>query len=144
MSGFFQVSMPTAHTCTTWQVIAACAMSKSLTTAKLLNATNARSKSTVNSSQRRQTRRSTWHTILRWIELTVWRIDWFPMKSRTAMTEEDRNDIGPKWQDRNGHTTYKQYSVRLCSYWKMTTMISKAPSYYPKCVPSRTEQYDGE
>ena len=32
------------HTCTTWQVIAACAMSKSLTTAKLLNATNARSK----------------------------------------------------------------------------------------------------
>ena len=30
---FFQVSTPTAHTCTTWQVIAACAMSKSLTTA---------------------------------------------------------------------------------------------------------------
>jgi len=39
-------------------------------TAKLLNATNARSTSTVNSSQRRQTRRSSRHTILRCDELT--------------------------------------------------------------------------
>jgi len=60
-----------AHLCTTWQVIAACAILKSLTTAKLLNVTNATSKSTVNSSQRRQTRRSTRHTILRCDELTV-------------------------------------------------------------------------
>ena len=69
-----------AHTCTTWQVIAACAISKSPTTAKLLNATSARSKSTFNSSQRRQTRRLTRHTILRCDELTVWRVDWFPLK----------------------------------------------------------------
>jgi len=47
------------------------AISKSLTTAKLLNVTNAMSKRTVNSSQRRQTRRSTRHTILRCDELTV-------------------------------------------------------------------------
>ena len=53
-------------------------MLKSLTTAKLLNASNARSKSTVNSSQHRQTRRSTRHTFLRCDELTVWRVDWFP------------------------------------------------------------------
>ena len=66
-----------AHTCTTWQVIAACAMSKSLTTAKLLNATNAGSRSTVNLSQHRQTRWSTRHTILWCDELTVWRVDWF-------------------------------------------------------------------
>ena len=44
-----------AHTWTTWQVIAACAILKSPTTAKLLSATNAMSKSTVNSSQRLQT-----------------------------------------------------------------------------------------
>jgi len=79
------------HTCPTWQVIAAraisrckfffsytVAISKSPTTAKLLNATNARSRSTVNSSQRRQTRRSTRHTILRCDELTVWRVDLLP------------------------------------------------------------------
>ena len=47
-----------------------CAISKSPTTAKLLNATNARSNNAVNSSQRRQTRRSTRHTILRCDELT--------------------------------------------------------------------------
>jgi len=62
------------------KLIAACAISKSLTTAKLLNATKARWKSTVNSSQRRQTQRSTRHTILRCDELTVWRVDWFPCK----------------------------------------------------------------
>ena len=59
-----------AHSCPTWQVIAACAVLKSPTTAKLLNATSARSKSTFNSSQRRQTRRLTRHTILRCDELT--------------------------------------------------------------------------
>jgi len=58
-------------TCSTWQVIAACAISKSLMTAKLLNVMNARSKSTVNSSQHCQTRRSTCHTILQYDELTV-------------------------------------------------------------------------
>jgi len=47
-----------------------CAILKSPTTAKILNATNARLKSTVNSSQRRETRRSTRHTILRCDELT--------------------------------------------------------------------------
>ena len=47
-----------------------CAISKSPTTAKILNATNAKLKSTVNSSQRRETRRSTRHTILRCDELT--------------------------------------------------------------------------
>jgi len=72
-------------TCTTWQVIAACAILKSPTTAKLLNASNARSKSTVNSSQRRQTRRSTRHTILRCDELTVWRVDWFPLCNRPTV-----------------------------------------------------------
>jgi len=36
-----------ARTCTKWQVIAACAILKSPTTAKLLNAMNAKSKSTV-------------------------------------------------------------------------------------------------
>jgi len=65
-------------TCSTWQVIAACAISKSLMTAKLLNVMNARSKSTVNSSQHCQTRRSTCHTILQYDELTVWPVDWFP------------------------------------------------------------------
>jgi len=60
-----------AHTYTTSQVIAACAISKSPTTVKLLNAMNARSKRTVNSSQRHQTRRSTRHTILRC------GVDWF-------------------------------------------------------------------
>jgi len=35
-------------------------------------------KSTVNSLQRRQTRRSTRHTILWCDELTVWQVDWFP------------------------------------------------------------------
>jgi len=54
------------------------AISKSPTTAKLLNGMNARSKRTVNSSQHRETRRSTRHTILRRDELTVWRVDWFP------------------------------------------------------------------
>jgi len=34
----------------------------------------------VNSSQRRQTGRSTSHTILRCNELTVWRDDWFPLR----------------------------------------------------------------
>ena len=62
------------------KLIAACAISKSVTTAKLLNATKARWKSTVNSSQRRQTQRSTRHTILQCDELTVWRVDWFPCK----------------------------------------------------------------
>ena len=47
-----------------------CVISKPLMTAKFLNATNARSKSTVNSSQHRQTRRSTRQTILRCDELT--------------------------------------------------------------------------
>jgi len=47
------------------------AISKSLTTAKLLNGTNARSKRTVNSSQHHQTLRSTRHTILRCDDLTV-------------------------------------------------------------------------
>jgi len=55
-----------------------CATSKSPTTANLLSATNARSKCTVNSSQCRQTRRSTRHTIWRCDELTLWRVDWFP------------------------------------------------------------------
>ena len=41
----------------------------------------ARSKSTVNSSQRRHTRRSTRHAILRCDELTMWRVDWFPCGS---------------------------------------------------------------
>ena len=59
-----------AHTCTTWQYIAACASSKSLTTAKLLNETSTRSKSTVNSSQRCQTRQSTHLAILQCDELT--------------------------------------------------------------------------
>jgi len=58
-------------TCTIWQVIAACAILKTPMTAKLLNVTNARSKSTVNSSQRHQTQRSTRHTILQCDELTV-------------------------------------------------------------------------
>jgi len=53
-----------------------CAISKSLTTAKLLNATNARSKYAVNSSQRHQTRWSTRHTILRCDELTGSRWRW--------------------------------------------------------------------
>ena len=44
-----------AHSCTTWQVIVACAVLQSPTTAKLFNVTNARSNSTVNSSQRRPT-----------------------------------------------------------------------------------------
>jgi len=44
--------------------------STSATSAKLLNATNARSKSTVTSSQRRQTRQSTRQTILCCDELT--------------------------------------------------------------------------
>jgi len=52
------------------------AISKSLTTAKLLNATNARSKRTVISSQHRQARRSTRHTILRCDELTGSRIEY--------------------------------------------------------------------
>jgi len=52
------------------KLIAACAISKSLTTAKLLNATKARWNSTVNSSQRRQTQQSTRHMILRCGELT--------------------------------------------------------------------------
>ena len=34
----------------------------------------------VNSSQRRETRRSTRHTILQCDELTVWQVDWFPTK----------------------------------------------------------------
>ena len=38
-------------------------------------------KSTVNSSRRRETRRSTRHTILRCGELTVWRVDWFPLST---------------------------------------------------------------
>ena len=54
-----------------------CVISKSRMTAKLLNVTNAGSKSTVNLSQRRQTRQSTHHTILQCDELTVWRVDWF-------------------------------------------------------------------
>ena len=37
-------------------------------------------KSTVNSSQCRETWRSTRHTILRCDELTVWRVDWFPAR----------------------------------------------------------------
>ena len=48
-----------------------CVILKSPMTVKLLNATNARSKSTVNSSQRLQTRQSTRHTILRCDELTM-------------------------------------------------------------------------
>jgi len=56
-----------------------CVISKSPMTAKLLNAMNSRSKSTVNSSQCRQTQRSTRHTILRCDELTVWQVDWFPI-----------------------------------------------------------------
>jgi len=52
------------------KLIAACAISKSPATAKLLSAKNTRLKSTVNSSQRRQTRWSTRHTILRCDELT--------------------------------------------------------------------------
>jgi len=60
----------TLHTRTTWQVIAACAISKSPTTAKLLSVTSARSKSTVNSSQCRQIQWSTRHTILGCGELT--------------------------------------------------------------------------
>jgi len=47
------------------------AISKSPTTAKLLNGTNVRSKRTVNLSQHRETRRSTRHTILRCDELTM-------------------------------------------------------------------------
>ena len=46
-------------------------------TAKLLNATNVRSKSMVSLSQRCQTRRSTRHTILWCDELSVWWVDWF-------------------------------------------------------------------
>jgi len=48
-------------------ITAACAISKSPTMAKLLNA---RSKGRVNSSQRRPTRRLTRHTILQCDELT--------------------------------------------------------------------------
>jgi len=58
-----------------------CVILKSPMTMKLLNATNARSKSMVNSSQRLQTwqtRQSTRHTILRCDEVTMWRVDWFP------------------------------------------------------------------
>ena len=43
-------------------------------------------KSTVNSSQRRETRPSTRHTILRCEELTVWRVDWFPRHHRTTLS----------------------------------------------------------
>ena len=57
-------------------------ISKSPTMAKLLNAMSARSKSTVNSSQCHQTWRSTRHTILQCDKLTMWRVDWFPLKNR--------------------------------------------------------------
>jgi len=57
-------------------------ISKSPTMAKLLNAMSARSKSTVNSSQCHQTWRSTRHTILQCDKLTMWRVDWFPLKKR--------------------------------------------------------------
>jgi len=70
-----------AHTCTTWQVncsVCNIEVTKSLATAKLLRAKNARSKSTVNLSQRRQTRWSTRHT--------VWRVDWFPQRAVQSTT----------------------------------------------------------
>ena len=79
-----------AHTCTTWQVIGACVISKSPTTAKLLNATNARSKSMVTSSQRCQKRQSSCHTILQCDKLTMWRVDWFPTDT------SDRRHFWPK------------------------------------------------
>jgi len=44
-------------------------------------------KSTVNSLQRRETRRSTRHTILRCDELTVWRVDWFPYGRTDQLTD---------------------------------------------------------
>jgi len=94
------------HTCTTWQVIAACAILKLPITAKLLNATNAGSKSTVNSSQRYQTRRSTRHTILRCDKLTVWRVDW---------TTVNRN------QERVCTSFYTNYSWETSvDYWPVT------------------------
>ena len=47
-------------------------------------------KSTVNSSQRRETRRSTRYTILRCDELTVWWVDWFPHFRVVINTESYR------------------------------------------------------
>jgi len=69
-----------------------CAISKSLTTAKLLNATNAKSKSMVNSSQCLQTRRSA-HMVLRCDELTVWRVDWLPLQSIQRVSPASPNDF---------------------------------------------------
>ena len=71
-----------------------CVISKSPMMVKLLNATNARSKSTVNSSQRLQTGQSTHHTILRCDELTVCRVDWFPMHVGNPMCRHKVVDVG--------------------------------------------------
>jgi len=90
------------------------ATSKSPTMAKLLNATNARrSKCTVNSSQRHQTRRSTHRTILRYDELIMWPVDWFPSKCTSCLQCFDA--VG--WAA--GRAIYTVYILQACLLWRV-------------------------
>jgi len=91
------------------KLIAACAISKSPTTTKLLSAMNARSKSTVNSSQRRQTWWSTHHTILRCDELPAWRIDWFPYWTHKTVPLFCRYGLTKSWWFRSIAVRYRNH-----------------------------------
>jgi len=52
---------------------------------------------TVNSSQRRQTRRSTRHTIVQCDELTLWRVDWLPRPNSLLYI---KSSSPPFWVDK--------------------------------------------
>ena len=105
-----------AHTCTTWQVIAASAISKSPTTAKLLNATNVRkygqliampSDMTVNLSH----------------DFTLWRVDrvtsWLVLSPGHIVLHGDpatppkRGTAPPPPSQKKGHSPSPQFSARV-------------------------------
>ena len=130
-----------ADTCTTWQVIAACAISKSPTTAKLLNATNARSKSMVNSSQHHQTRWSTHHTILQRDEWTMLRVDCLPSWLNFELYPVGLSNIYGNFTTTqfaflfNGKTTEHTLYVRIITLVsEMNNSMTKGFHIYYGCV----------
>ena len=71
----------------------------------------------VNSSQRRQTVRSTRHTIFRYDELTVWRVDWFPIINSCTFS------VGLSWAVKKSTTRALVCNIKVqlrsygCTRW---------------------------